>query len=245
MARLTRQQLKRDKIQTVYEQYEQWAREHYREVLWAVGAAVVVSGLVIGVKRLDQRRDEAANAALGAGLDTFHAYVGAAPPGALGASETSYPTAEAKYKKALGQFLDASTAKGLDAVLPRSRASTLALYYAGLCQAQLGNDAGAMKTFDDVAGDSHADLASLGRFAKAGELVKTGKRAEGVKLYDELAAHPTSSVTRDMALWAKAQALASTDPAGARAVFAQLQKDFSADPRLASEIKQQAATLPK
>ncbi len=245
MSRLTRQQLKRDRLQTVYEQYEQWAREHYRDVLWAVGAAVVVSGLVIGVKTLDERREEAANAALGAGLDTFHAYVGAAPPGALGANEPSYPTSEAKYKKALGQFLEAANAKGLDAILPRARAATLALYYAGLCQAQLGNDAGAMKTFDQVAGDSHADLAALGRFAKAGELVKTGNRVEGVKIYDELAAHPTSTVTRDMALWAKAQALASTDPAGARAVFAQLEKEFSTDPRLASEINRQAASLAK
>jgi tetratricopeptide (TPR) repeat protein len=245
VARLTRQQLKRDRLQTVYEEYEQWAREHYRDVLWAVGAAVLVGGLVIGVKTLDERREEAANAALGAGLDTFHAYVGAAPPGALGSNVPSYPTAEAKYKKALGQFLEAANAKGLDAILPRARAATLALYYAGLCQAQIGNDAGAMKAFEQLARDSHADLAALGRFAQAGELVKTGKRAEGVKIYDELATHPTSTVTRDMALLAKAQALAPTDPAGARAVYAQLQKEFSTDPRLASEINQQAASLSK
>ncbi|PYV16600.1 MAG: hypothetical protein DMG21_11015 [Acidobacteria bacterium] len=245
MARLTRHQLKQDRLQTVYEQYEHWARHHYGDILWVVGASVLVAGLVIGVKTLDQRRAEAANAALGAALDTFHAYVGAPPPGALGASEKSYPTAQAKYLKALGQFLEVTNVKGLDALLPRSRAATLAFYYAGLCETQLGNDAAAIKTFEQLARDSHADLAALGRFARAGELVKTGKLAEGVKVYDELAAHPTATVTRDMALLAKAEALAPSDPAGARAVYAQLQKEFITDPQLAMEINREAASLEK
>ncbi len=244
MARLTRQQLKQDRLQTVYEQYEEWAREHYRDILWVVGVSVAAAALVLGVKTLNDRRDESANAALGAALDTFHAYVGAAPPGALGASEKTYPTAEAKYQKALAQFLEVTSAKGLDAILPRSRAATLGLYYAGLCQGQLGNDAAALKTFEQVAGDSRADLAALGRFAQAGELVKTGKTADGVKLYDQLAAHPTATVTRDMALLAKAQALAPSDPAAARLVYTQLQKEFASDPRLLADINQQAASLP-
>jgi hypothetical protein len=245
VSRLTRQQLKQDRFQTAYEQYEQWAREHYRDIVWVVGASVLVSGLILGVKTLQERRDEAANAALGAALDTFHAYVGEAPQGALGASELSYPTAQAKYQKALGQFLDIANVKGLEGILPKSRAATLALYYAGLCQAQLANDAGAMKTFEQLAGDSHHDVASLARFAQAGELVKSGKTAEGVKIYDELTAHPTSTVTRDMALLAKAEALAPSDPAQARAVYALLQKEFSADPRLAMQINQEASSLPK
>jgi hypothetical protein len=245
VSRLTRQQLKQDRFQTAYEQYEQWAREHFREILWVVGASVLVSGLIIGVKTLRERRDEAANAALGAALDTFHAYVGTAPQGALGAVEQSYPTAEVKYQKALRQFLDIANVQGLDAILPKSRAATLALYYSGLCQVQLGNHAVATKTFEQLAGDSHREVASLARFAQAGELVKSRKTAEGVKIYDELAAHPTSTVTRDMALLAKAEALAPSDPARARAVYAQLQKEFSADPRLAMQINQEAASLGK
>ncbi len=245
MSRLTRQQLKQDRLQTAYEQYEHWAREHYREALWVVGACVLVSGLIIGVKTVKERREEAANGALSAALETYHAYVGTAPQGALGAADQSYPTAETKYKKALGQFLDITNVKGLDAMLPKSRAETLALYYAGLCQAQLGNHAQAVKTFEQLSGDSHREVASLTRFALAGELVKSGKTAEGVKVYDELAAHPTSTVTRDMALLAKAEALAPSDPARARAVYAQLQKEFSADPRLAMQINQEAASLGK
>ena len=245
MSRLTRHQLKQDRLQTAYEQYEQWARQHYREALWVIGAGVLVSGLIIGVKTVKERREEAANAALAAALETFHAYVGTAPQGALAAREQSYPTAEAKYQKALGQFLDIANVKGLDAILPRSRAAALALYYAGLCQAQLGNHAAALKAFEPLAGDSHREVASLARFAQAGELVKSGKTAEGVKIYDELAAHPTATVTRDMALLAKAEALAPSDPARARAVYAQLQKEFSADPRLAMQISQEAASLGK
>ena len=223
MARLTRHQLKQDRLQTVYEQYEHWARHHYGDILWVVGASVLVAGLVIGVKTLDQRRAEAANAALGAALDTFHAYVGAPPPGALGASEKSYPTAQAKYLKALGQFLEVTNVTGLDALLPRSF---------------LHHD------FETDRPDPELDRAKP-RFARAGELVKTGKLAEGVKVYDELAAHPTATVTRDMALLAKAEALAPSDPAGARAVYAQLQKEFITDPQLAMEINREAASLEK
>ena len=245
MARLSRHELKEDKLRTTYEEYELFAKTHYREIALVVGMAVVIVGLVLGLRYLINQREAAANAQLGEALDTFHAYVGTAPPAALGPQAQSFPTAHEKYAKALAQFSAMTDVKGMQKLLPEQKAVRVARYHVGLCQAQLGDQAGAIKTLTQAAADSDPQVGSLARFALAGELVTAGKMADGVKIYQDLVDHPTDSVPRATSQMALADALRATQPAQARQLYERLQKEYAADNELAESSRQQLASLPK
>ncbi|HLY59867.1 MAG TPA: hypothetical protein VKV95_03790 [Terriglobia bacterium] len=245
MARLTRHELKDDKFKTAFEEYEQFARQHYREIATTVGIALLIVGLVFGLRYLMDREEAAANAQLGEALETFHAYVGAAAVGAMGAQSQSFPTAHDKYTKALAEFSAMTEVKGWATVLPTQRAVRIARYHMGLCQAELGDETGAIKTLTQAADDRDAQIASLARFALAGQLVKEGKTADAVKQYKSLEEHPTTTVPKATAELAQADALRATQPADARKIYEQMQKEYASDSTLADSIRQQIATLPQ
>lgn len=245
MARLSRHELKDDKFKSAFEEYEFFAKQHYREIALAVGMALVIVGLVFGLRYLRDREEAAANAQLGGALETFHAYVGAGAVGAIGAQALSFPTAQEKYTKALAEFSAMSDVKGWATVLPTQRAVRIARYHVGLCQAELGDEAGAIKTLTHSADDRDAEIASLARFALAGQLVKTGKTADAVKLYQNLEDHPTTSVPKATAELAQADALRITQPAEARRIYEYMQREYASDTTLAESVRQQLASLPK
>jgi tetratricopeptide (TPR) repeat protein len=239
VARLTRHELKQDELRTTYEQFEQWAKTHYKEIATVVGLLVVVVGLAAGLKFHTDRQEAAANAELGAALRTFRAYVGAANPETLGPQGETYSTAQEKYRKALGQFTE------VVAKFPRTKAAAIARYHVGLCQAQLGDQAAASKTLQEASRGSDRSIASLAQLALAGELTRSGRLAEAVKVYQDLADHPTSTVPRSTALLALADAYRSTQPAKAREIYEQLEKQFAANAALAQAVKEQMASLPE
>lgn len=245
MARLSRHELKEDKLRTTYEEYEHFAKTHYREIALVVGMAVVIVGLVMGLRYLINQREAAANAQLGEALDTFHAYVGTASVTSLGSINQSFPTAHEKYTKALAQFSAMTDVKGMQKLLPEQKAVRVARYHVGLCQAQLGDQAGAIKTLTQAGTDSDPLVGSLARFALAEELVITGKTTDGVKIYQDLIDHPTDAVPRATSQMALADALRTTQPAQARQLYERMQKEYSTDTELAESIKQQLASLPK
>lgn len=245
MARLTRHELKDDKIKSAFEEYEQFAKQHYREIAGAVGMALVIVGLVFGLRYLMDREEAAANAQLGEALETFHAYVGATSVGAQGAQAVSFPTAHEKYTKALAEFSTMTEVKGWATVLPTQRAVRIARYHVGLCQAELGDEAGAIKTLTQAADDRDAEIASLARFALAEQLVKTGKTADAVKQYQKLEDHPTTAVPKATAELAQADALRASQPAEARRIYERLQREYASDATLAESVQKQIASLPK
>lgn len=242
MPRLNRHELKEDTFKSAFEEYEFFAKQHYREIAVAVGMALVIVGLVFGLRALMARQEAAANAQLGEALETFHAYVGAPAPGSPG---PTFSTAKEKYTKALAEFSDMAETKGLAAILPTQRAVRIARYHVGLCQAELGDEAGAIKTLTQAADDRDAEIASLARFALAGQLVKTGKTADAVKLFQNLEDHPTTSVPKATAELAHADALRTTEPAQARTIYEHMQREYASDSTLAESIRQQIASLPK
>ena len=242
MARLTRHELKNDKFQSAYEEYVYFLEQHYREAAVAVGMALVIAGLVFGLRHLMEREEAAANAQLGEAMETFHAYVGAPAPGSPG---LTFSTAKEKYTKALAEFSDMSEPKGWATILPTQRAVRIARYHVGLCQAELGDEAGAIKTLTAAADDRDTEIASLARFALAEQLVKTGKSAEAVKLYQNLEDHPTTAVPKATAELAHADALRTTQPAEARRIYEHMQREYASDSTLAESVRQQIASLPK
>ncbi|HET7840328.1 MAG TPA: hypothetical protein VFM21_01920 [Terriglobia bacterium] len=242
---LSRRELKEDRVRTAFEDYEAFAKEHYKEIVAYVVIAIAVAGAVFGGKYYFGKADADASTKLAAALDTFHAYVGPTSPELAGSGMPTFPTDQEKYKKALGQFRDVSDVAGVQKILPRLKAMRLAQYYAALCTAQLGDDASAIKTLEDSSHDSDANISSLAKFALAGEYLKTGKAQDATKIYLDLSDHPTDTVSRPTAMLALAGVYRGTQPAQARQIYERLEKEYSSDASLAAELKQQASSIPQ
>lgn len=245
MARLSRRELKQDEFVTTVEAFEEFAKQNYKQILTGVAIAVIVAGSIIGWESYNERQEAAANAALAAALTSFNAKVGAAAPVNLfggtppPADSGQFTTSQEKYKKALAQFSE------VVAKYPRQPAADFARYHIGLCQATLGNGPAALKTLEAASHASDKDAASLARMALAGQLAEAGKPAEAISIYQNLASHPTSTVPRATALLALADQYRTTQPAQARALYEQMEREYSSDSYLVSTVRQQLASLPK
>jgi len=236
--RYTRHQLKHDEFQDSVESLQIFVSEHLKAII-LVGAAVIV--IVLGalwLKSYYAQQEAAANNQLQTAIGTFNAYVGAPDPNNPMQPDQTFPTAQAKYQKALEEFGEIVTK------YPRTKAAGYAEVHMGICQARMGNDAVAIKTLQGACEQSDKEIASLAQFALAGELLKTGKLDEAEKIYQELANHPTLMVPRSTALLAMASAYSSTEPGRAREIYTQIRNEFGSNDVIAEALKQQMASLP-
>jgi tetratricopeptide (TPR) repeat protein len=238
--RETRHQLKQDEFKDTLVQVEEYLKQNYKQIVNIAIVVIVVIGLGGGLKYYTDRQNAAANTDLGEALATFQAYVGQPTPEQNPAPGATYATAQEKYKKALQQF---------DAILtkyrmpPQPKAVAIARYQSGVCQSLLDDHKGAILTLTEASQEGDADIAALAKFALAGELAKTGKAADAVKLYDELANHPTLSVPKASALLAMADAYRESQPAKAREIYERVEKEFASSPSIAQAVRQNMATL--
>ncbi|MBZ5516022.1 MAG: tetratricopeptide repeat protein [Acidobacteriia bacterium] len=241
MPHISRRELKQDQLRTTYEEFEEFFKQKYREILTVVGIVVVVGGLAGGLRVYQDRREAEADLQLGIALRTFRAYVGSASQVSAIPGLQSFPTAQAKYQKALEQFQEVIQKQSR---FPQPKSVEIARYHVGLCQARLGDTAAALKTLEEASRSSDPELAALAQYALAGELVKTGKIEDAAKIYNQLASHPTSTVPEAAARLALADAYRATQPAKAREIYQQLEKKFGSDVTVAQALKDQIATLP-
>jgi tetratricopeptide (TPR) repeat protein len=242
VAHISRRDLKQDQLRTTFEEFEEFAKTHYKEIVTMAGIVIVVAGLAGGLKVYQDRQEAEANDQLGVALQTFRAYVGPVPSGGLLPSIQMFPTAQDKYKKALEQFQEIIRKH---ARYPQPKAVAIARYHVGLCQALLGDHQAAVKTLQEAARNSDRNFAALAQFALAGELCKAGKLEEAAKLYGELANRPTSTVPEVTARLALADAYRATQPAKARQIYVEIEKKFGSDVTVAQVVKEQIASLPK
>ena len=240
MERQHRHQLKHDEFKDTLVQIEEYIKQHSKEILNIAILVVVVVGLAGGLKYYTDRQEAAANADLGEALSTFRAYVGQPTPGQTEPGGATYSTAQEKYKKALLQF---------DAILenykmlPRPKAVAIARYQAGVCQSLLDEHSGAILTLTEASQDHDVEIAAMAKFALAGELAKSGKTPEAAKLFQELADHPTLAVPRASALLALADSYRESQPARARKIYEQVEKEFASNATVTQAVKQQISTL--
>jgi hypothetical protein len=75
--------------------------------------------------------------------------------------------------------------------------------------------------------------------------VKAGKVDDAAKIYQDLAARPTSTVPEATAKLAMADAYRASQPAKARLIYQELEKKFGSDVAIAQVLKDQMASLPK
>jgi len=242
MDRLTRHELKQDEFRESLDQLEDYLKAHLKEILTAVILVIVVVGSAAGLKYYVGRQEASANMDLSAALKTFQAYVGTVTPGSTPLDTETYATSADKYKAALGKF-NAIVLKYR--MFPRPKAVGIALYHVGICQSLLGNSTGAINTWQEASHDRDREIATLAQFALAGEFLKIGKKQEATKIYENLAGHPSLAVPRASALLAMADALKDSQPARARQLYDQIQKEFGSDPSVAEAVRQQMAELPQ
>jgi hypothetical protein len=245
LAKLSRRELKEDRFRTAFEDYEAFAKDHYKEVAGAVAIVLALVGAVFGLRIFTHRMEASANAKLAVALDTYHAYVARSSPGVINQGIQSFTSDQEKYKKALTQFQAVTDVTGVQKLVPQLKAMRIARYYAALCQGELGDDSAALKTLQTLEHDSDADIASLAKLALAGEYVKAGKVADAIKIYQDLSDHPTSAVPRSTSLLALAGVYQTSQPAQARQIYERLVKDYSSDAALAADLKQQISSLPQ
>jgi hypothetical protein len=79
----------------------------------------------------------------------------------------------------------------------------------------------------------------------AGEFLKTGKKQEAVKIYQNLADHPNLAVPKASALLGLADALKDSQPGQARQLYEQIQREFGSNASVADAMRQQMAGLPQ
>jgi tetratricopeptide (TPR) repeat protein len=130
-------------------------------------------------------------------------------------------------------------------MFPRPKAVGIARYHVGICESLLGNSAAAINTLQEASRDGDREIAALAQFALAGEFLKTGKKQEAVKMYQNLVDHPSLAVPRASALFALANALKDSQPAQARQLYDQIQREFGSDASIAEAIRQQTAQVPQ
>jgi tetratricopeptide (TPR) repeat protein len=241
MDRLTRHELKQDEFREGLDQLEQYFQTHLKEILTVAILVIVVAGSAAGLKYYLSQQEAGANIDLAAALKTFDSYVGTAAPGSLPAEAETYPTEAAKYKAAEEKF-NAIVLKYR--MIPRPKAVEIARYHVGICESLLGNSAAAINTLQEASRSGDREIAALAEFALAGEFLKTGKKEEALKIDQNLADHPTLSVPKASALLAMADCLKGSQPARARQIYDQIEKEFGSDPSLASALRQQMTELP-
>ena len=242
MDRLTRHELKQDEFKESLDQLEQYVATHLKEIVTVAILAIVVVGAAVGMKYYLSQQEINANLDLASALKTFQAYVGTFAPGSMPAGTESYPTAADRYKAALQKF-NAIVAKYR--LFPRPTAAGIALYHAGLCESLLGNSAAAINTLQEASRDRDREIASLAQSALAEEFLKTGKTQEADRIYQNLADHPTLTVPRASALLALADSFKNSQPARARQLYGQIQKEFGSEPSVAQLLREEMAEPPQ
>ena len=242
MDRLTRHELKQDELRATLDQLDHYLIAHLKEILTVVILIVVVVGAAVGLKYYLNQQEASANIELASALQTFQAYVGNVAPQTLGAGSETFLNSAEKYQKARDQF-NAMVLKYR--MFPRPKASRIALYHVGICESLLGNSAAAIHVLQEAGRDSDREIAALAQFALAGELLKTGKKQDAMKIYQNLADHPSLAVPEVSAQLALADALKESQPAQARQLYNRIQKELGSDISIANAVKQQMADLPQ
>lgn len=128
----------------------------------------------------------------------------------------SYPSAAARAKDARPLFEAVANKYGL------FQAGRNARYFAGLTAEDMGDTAAAEANLRKVADGSNAGLAALGKMALAGLYASTGRQSQAVSMYQSVIDHPAATVSANAARLALAAAEQSTNPQGARALYAKV-----------------------
>ncbi len=186
----TRRALKQDKFVTATRSSVDWMSGHRSGILrWAVTAGIILV-VVVGLAVFWSIKTNAAEQALGAALDVYTTPLAApgAPP-----EKNVYATAADRAREANREFV--AIAKDY-AWLPESGK---AHYFAGVTYQELDQTASAESELKTAAGSWNRNLSNLAKIALAGLYHQTGRDAQAIELYNQVAAKPSTTVPATVA----------------------------------------------
>jgi tetratricopeptide (TPR) repeat protein len=231
----TRRQLKEDKFAETAQGAAQWATGHRNLVVWVVGLIVVGVLALAGFFAWRNRQIEEANIALNTALRTMGAPL---RPAGTPAGDTPSFTSVAERGQAAAKELNAIADKY--SLVPPGK---VARYLRGSALLQAGDKAAAEQEFKTAADFGDKDLAALAKLALASMYRDSNRQADAIKIYKDLADHPTATVSKSAAQLELAAVYEKIDPQQATAIYQQLQKD---DPRsAAAQVATQKLSRPK
>ncbi|MDE3063145.1 MAG: coatomer subunit epsilon [Acidobacteriota bacterium] len=230
----TRHALKGDKFAEATKTGVSWVSGHREGVVrWVVSVGTAV--LVVAAAWIFWNvRTSAADAALGAALDVYSAplAIPGAPP-----QKGVYATAKERAQAANQQFAAVAQQYGW---LPQG---ARAHYFAGVTDADLGQNGQAETELKAAASAWDRNLANLAKLALAGLYHQTGRDSDAVTLYNDLIAKPSTTVPSTVAQLDLADLYAATGKKDqARALWAKV-KDADKDGMAGSIATQKLASV--
>jgi len=217
----TRHALKQDKFVTVTTSGLEWIGQNRSHVLaWAAGVALVVA-LAITSVLVYQRRDAAANQLLGQAMDIYETPL-TQPNQPAEPGVKTYATAAERAKAANPLFRQAADQYSW------LTAGEMARYFAGVTELDMGQQQAAEADLDKATRAGNKNLAALAKVALANIDEQTGRSSQAVTLFQDVIAHPTTTVSKAAAQLQLAALYETTQPAEARRLYAEI-KDQNKD----------------
>ena len=224
MRSTTRHQLKQNSFAETTVETISWAKEHEKQLTAAAIAVAVVVALAIGAYVFVNYRNQQANQELAGALQKYNAPI---RPAGQPASpiELSYATGTERAKAANVDFIRIADKYSI------TRNGRIARYFAGITLHDMGDNSGAEKQLQQVAGGWDKETASLAKLALASIYNDAGKTQQAIDLYKALMDKPTITVGKTTAAFELAS-LYETDhqPLEAIKLYEQMQKDYPTSP---------------
>ncbi len=226
MARITRKELKSDKVALEVEHTVTFFEEHQKEIIRYGTIALAVVVLIFGYMIYSRRQHTQREQALARAIQVQESPVGPPTPGV----NNNFPTQEAKDQVALKAFTEVQTR------FPGSMEGDIAEYYLGAIKADQGKLAEAEVNFKKVADQGDAKYASLAKLSLAQIYFSDGRADQGEKLLRDLMAHPTIYVSKEQATVTLARFLLHSKPAEARKLLDPLRTQRGAVGQVALQL---------
>jgi predicted negative regulator of RcsB-dependent stress response len=227
----TRHQLKQNAFAETTVDTISWAVQHRSKLIAAAVALAVIAAALLGGWAYVNYRDQQAGQQLAAAIMKYSSPI--RPEGTPATPDVpSYGSVQERAKAAAGDFARIADKYSF------TSSGTLARYFLGVADRDLGDNAGAEKQLKDVADGRHKEVGSLAKLALASLYQDTNRNSQALALYKDLVDHPTASVGK-----ATAQLQLATlyeqmqQPGEAAKVYQEMQKDNPSGPsgQLASQ----------
>jgi predicted negative regulator of RcsB-dependent stress response len=220
----TRHQLKENAFAETTADTISWAVEHRSKLTAAAIVVAIVAALAVGAWAFVNYRDQQASQELAEALLKYQA--------------PTRPAGEPASPEALSYGSGAERAKAANADFTRiadkysfTRNGRIARYFAGITLHDLGDNSGAEKRLQQVAGSYDKEIGSLAKLALASIYQDTGKTPQAIDIYKALIEKPTTSVGKTTAQFELANLYETNhQPLEARKLYEQMQKDYPTSP---------------
>ncbi|HKV25865.1 MAG TPA: tetratricopeptide repeat protein [Candidatus Acidoferrum sp.] len=216
---ISRKELKQDRIHDAIEQGAEAVFSHGSLIGGAVLIAVLIAAGYTGWHFYTNRQTVQASGALDVAMKTYSARIAPAPDPA-DPSELYFTTEEARAAAAAQKFDDVARK------YPSTNPGRLATYYAALCYEDLDQQNQALEQLKKISSSKDAELAAMAQYQIGVLYARTGKTADAVKVFRDLADHSSVFVPRQVALLELAQTLRQSNPKEAESVYEQIKKEF-------------------